>query len=52
MTAAIAIELGEVAAGSHHYHGLFAIGVVLFVMTFVDQPHRRLVLVRFSEEYK
>jgi len=34
MTATIAIEMGEVAFGSPHYHALFAIGLVLFAMTF------------------
>jgi phosphate transport system permease protein len=35
LTATIAIELGEVPQGSRHYHLLFAVGLVLFVMTFV-----------------
>jgi phosphate transport system permease protein len=35
MTATIAAEMGEVAQGSTHYHVLFAIGLVLFVVTFV-----------------
>lgn len=35
MTATIAAEMGEVAAGSTHYHALFGIGILLFVMTFV-----------------
>jgi phosphate transport system permease protein len=34
MTAAIAIELGEVAFNSTHYYALFAVGFVLFLMTF------------------
>ncbi len=34
MTAAIAIELGEVAYGSAHYYALFAVGLVLFLITF------------------
>ena len=33
MTATIAAEMGEVARGSDHYHVLFAIGIVLFVLT-------------------
>jgi phosphate transport system permease protein len=33
MTATIAAEMGEVANGSTHYHTLFLIGVVLFVIT-------------------
>ena len=35
MTATIAAEMGEVAQGSTHYHVLFAIGLVLFLVTFV-----------------
>ena len=35
MTATIAAEMGEVANGSVHYHVLFAIGAVLFLITFV-----------------
>lgn len=35
MTATIAIELGEVAYGSTHYYALFAVGFLLFVMTFM-----------------
>ncbi len=33
MTATIAAEMGEVATGSTHYHVLFFIGIVLFVVT-------------------
>ena len=35
MTATIAAEMGEVASGSTHYHVLFAIGIILFLLTFV-----------------
>ena len=35
MTATIAAEMGEVAQGSPHYHILFAIGLILFVITFI-----------------
>lgn len=35
MTATIAAEMGEVAQGSVHYHALFGIGIVLFVLTFI-----------------
>ncbi len=33
MTANIAIELGEVPFGTTHYFGLFAVGIVLFLMS-------------------
>ena len=35
LTATIAAELGETAAGSSHYQALFTIGIFLFVITFV-----------------
>jgi len=35
MTATIAAEMGEVAQGSIHYHALFGIGIVLFLLTFI-----------------
>jgi phosphate transport system permease protein len=35
MTATIAAEMGEVAQGSAHYHVLFLIGIVLFVITLI-----------------
>jgi phosphate transport system permease protein len=34
MTATIAAEMGETAVGSTHYHALFAIGLLLFAITF------------------
>ena len=35
MPASIAAEMGETPFGSDHYHALFAIGIVLFVLTLV-----------------
>lgn len=35
MTATIAAEMGEVSQGSTHYHVLFTIGLVLFVISFL-----------------
>lgn len=35
MTATIAAEMGETVKGSAHYYALFAIGLVLFVITFI-----------------
>jgi phosphate transport system permease protein len=35
MTATIAAEMGEVAQGSTHYHALFGIGILLFLLTFI-----------------
>ena len=35
MTATIALEMGEVPQGSTHFHALFAVGTVLFIITFL-----------------
>jgi phosphate transport system permease protein len=35
MTATIAAEMGEVANGSTHYHVLFMVGLVLFLLSLV-----------------
>ena len=35
MTATIAAEMGETVRGGGHYHTLFAIGIVLFLMSFL-----------------
>ena len=35
LTATIAAEMGEVATGSTHYHVLFAVGIILFIVTFL-----------------
>ena len=35
LTATIAAEMGEAVRGSDHYHALFAVGIVLFVITFI-----------------
>jgi phosphate transport system permease protein len=35
LTATIAAEMGETVRGSEHYYALFAIGIVLFVLTFI-----------------
>ena len=52
MTATIAIEMGEVPFGSLHYHALFAIGAVLFIITFAINSIADWVLSRYAEVYK
>ncbi len=49
MTAGIAIELGEVPYYTTHYYALFAIGLVLFVMTFAVNLVADLVLHKYQE---
>jgi phosphate ABC transporter permease protein PstC len=52
MTSAIAIDVGEVAGGSLHYHVLFALGVVLFIMTFVINLAADLIMAKYAEAYR
>ena len=49
MTAGIAIELGEVPYYTTHYYALFAIGLVLFVMTFAVNLVADVVLRKYQE---
>jgi phosphate transport system permease protein len=46
MTATIAAEMGEVAQGSVHYHVLFAVGIVLFLITFLINLAAAMVVFR------
>lgn len=52
MTAAIAIDFGEVEFYSEHYHVLFLVGLVLFVMTFVINLIADWITRRYREEYE
>jgi len=47
MTAAIAAEMGEAPMGSDHYHALFAIAFILFVITFIFNIVAELISRRF-----
>jgi phosphate transport system permease protein len=49
MTAGIAIELGEVPYYTTHYYALFAIGLVLFIMTFAVNMAADVVLRKYQE---
>jgi phosphate transport system permease protein len=46
MTATIAAEMGEVANGSTHYHVLFLIGIVLFILSLFINVTVSLVMTR------
>jgi phosphate transport system permease protein len=46
MTATIAAEMGEVANGSTHYHVLFMVGIVLFLLSLVINVTASAVLLR------
>lgn len=47
MTAAIAAEMGEAPVGSDHYHALFAIALILFLITFVFNAAAELISRRY-----
>jgi phosphate transport system permease protein len=49
MTANIAIELGEVPYYTTHYYALFAIGLVLFIMTFIVNIAADIILHKYQE---
>lgn len=52
MTANIAIEIKEVVQGSLHYQSLFAIGLVLFAMTFIVNLISDLILEKQSRKFR
>ncbi len=47
MTAAIAAEMGEAPMGGSHYHALFAIALILFLITFVFNIIAEIISRRF-----
>ncbi len=47
MTAAIAAEMGEAPMGSNHYHALFAVALLLFLITFVFNIIAEIIRRRF-----
>jgi phosphate transport system permease protein len=49
LTANVAIELGEVPYFTTHYYALFAIGLVLFVMTFLVNMAADIILHKYQE---
>lgn len=52
MTAALALEMPESATGSLHYHSLFAVGLLLFLITFLINMFADFVLSRHKEVYR
>lgn len=47
MTATIAAEMGEAVMGSAHYHALFAVGLILFLITLVINIFAEIISRRF-----
>ena len=52
LTATVAIELGEVPYHTTHYYALFAIGLVLFVITFIINMISDIVLHRYEKKVR
>jgi phosphate transport system permease protein len=52
MTAALALELPESSIGSLHYSSLFAVGLLLFIITFVINMFADFILARYKEAYR
>ena len=52
MTSTIAIELGEVPYNTTHYYALFAIGLVLFIITFIINMISDIVLHKYQRVAK
>ncbi len=48
LTSNIAAEMAEAAVGGNHYHALFAIGIILFIITFIFN----IIADYFSNKYK
>ncbi|MCS7258887.1 MAG: phosphate ABC transporter permease subunit PstC [candidate division WOR-3 bacterium] len=51
MTSAIAAEMGETIMGSDHYHALFGIAIVLFIVTFVSNILTEFIRRRVMREF-
>ncbi len=52
LTSSIAIELGEVAYNTTHYYALFALGLVLFVITFIINLISDVILHRYEKAHR
>ncbi|MCA9400699.1 MAG: phosphate ABC transporter permease subunit PstC [Candidatus Omnitrophica bacterium] len=52
LTSSIAIELGEVAYNTTHYYALFALGLVLFVITFLINLTSDIILHKYEKVHR
>ena len=52
MTATIAAEMGETVVGSSHYHALFAIGTILFLITLTFNIIADIISQKFREKLR
>ncbi|MBU7025197.1 MAG: phosphate ABC transporter permease subunit PstC, partial [Theionarchaea archaeon] len=51
ITGTLGIEMGEVAVGSSHYHALFALAVILFIIVLLVNSSASFILKRLSEKF-
>jgi phosphate transport system permease protein len=52
MTSAIALDIQEVARTEIHYNALFAVGLLLFILTFVINLAAEMILKKYREAYE
>lgn len=52
ITGTLGIEMGEVAVGSDHYHALFALAVVLFIIVLLVNSSAVIILMRLGEKFR
>jgi phosphate transport system permease protein len=52
ITGTLGIEMGEVAVGSNHYHALFALAIILFMIVLIINSSAIVILMRLSEKFK
>ncbi|MFA6431379.1 MAG: phosphate ABC transporter permease subunit PstC [Candidatus Margulisiibacteriota bacterium] len=52
LTATIAAEMGEAVSGSPHYYSLFAIGIILFIISFAINLSADMFLHRSKKKFK
>lgn len=52
ITGTLGIEMGEVAVGSNHYHALFVLAVILFVIVLIINSSAVIILMKLSEKFK
>jgi len=52
ITGTLGIEMGEVAVGSDHYHALFALAIILFIIVLIVNSSAVIILMKLSEKFK
>jgi len=52
ITGTLGIEMGEVAVGSGHYHALFALAIILFIIVLMVNSSAVVILMKLSEKFR